>query len=482
MKHITRLCRLIGLFWLPLAALAATAARAGDVIDLVGNLSAGTGDVVLPALLDGTLVNPPESEKLGEHGRVRLTFTVNTDGTVSDIKITGPSKYWRLNDAAVASILSRAYTPATRGGTPVAVRIGAISSFRPDASDNGFDDLNEAQDLNLSCRYGTHRVAVDACTKLMDSGKLAPGNGLYPRANAYQQLGDYSRAAADYSRLIGPDVTKADLYRNRGFAYEGYGQYDKAVEDYAHAIQIDPNVAGTWWDRGFAYDRLGQHDRALADFDAAMKHRPRCDVVGIRGIGPDFAPPPGSLDENPHGPTIVQSPFHPVQDTGPGSGGRTGQASYARNQDPTEGKVSVVTAATCRPSWVSPLEDIADIKRGQPDEVQRLEYRCWARAAWDKDLDAALDDCNRALELYPLFIRAYATRGWVHFRKGDYAAAQRDTSAAIARNPRLASALYIRGLARLKTGDTPGAQADIFAARAADLEIAATYARYNIRP
>jgi hypothetical protein len=179
------------------------------------------------------------------------------------------------------------------------------------------------------------------------------------------------------------------------------------------------------------------------------------------------------------------SPFHPTAGMNPAGGlGALGRHTegFGRVQDPTNGKVAVTTSETCKPSWVLPLIDIADIVNGQPDEVQRREYRCWARAVWNEQLDAALADCSRAIQLNPGFVRAYATRGLVNTRMGNAAAAAKDFDIALAKNPRLASALYLRGLGKAKQGDIAGAQSDIFAARAIDPEIASTYARYNLGP
>jgi tetratricopeptide (TPR) repeat protein len=223
----------------------------------------------------------------------------------------------------------------------------------------------------------------------------------------------------------------------------------------------------------------------MTDFAVALEHRPKCEVVSIRGIGGDFGPPPHAFEENRHRPIMETSPFHPTPEMGP-AGGLSGQGrhteGFGRVQDPTNGKVAVVTSATCKPSWVLPLIDIADIVNGQPDEMQRREYRCWARAVWNEQLDDALADCNRAIWLNEGFVRAYATRGLVYTRMGNTAAAAKDYNTALRMNPRLASALYLRGLGKAQTGDTAGAESDIFTARTIDPEIASTYARYNLSP
>lgn len=483
------------LFGSVVAALLLLPAAAGafdsNVIDLVDNPPADAGRIVLPKLLDATLVNPPDSEDTKdnkkERGRVRLTFVVNTDGTVSDVKVTGASQYYRLNDAAVASILSRAYAPATLDGKPVAVRIWAIDTFDPDPTDTQFTAQTPEQAINYACRYGTHRVAVDACTQLMNSGHLQPAAALYPRANGYAQLGDWDKAAADYSKLISLSKDRADLYRNRGFAYEELGQYDKAVDDYSRAIKLDPMVVGYYYDRGFAYESLGKNDLAYGDFAAAMEHRPQCRKLETRGIGVDAPAAPVDTSGQPvENISQETNPFHETKGGGPGSlvdsGLGGGLATSAGASHGAGGnKTVVVRSGLCTPSWVTPVDQLQTVAADTPDEMQKREYRCWTLAVWNKELDSALADCNRAIELNPGFVRAYVTRGWVHMRAGDTATARADFNKALGENTRLASALYLRGLTEQKT-DTNASADDILKARAIDPEIASTYARYDIGP
>lgn len=64
---------------------------------------------------------PPISKRLGEQGKVILKFTVNTNGSVSDVKIAKSSGYSRLDHAAVACAGNWKYRPATQGGKPIAI-------------------------------------------------------------------------------------------------------------------------------------------------------------------------------------------------------------------------------------------------------------------------------------------------------------------------------------------------------------------------
>jgi len=141
----------------------------------------------------------------------------------------------------------------------------------------------------------------------------------------------------------------------------------------------------------------------------------------------------------------------------------------------------VVLSGLCTPSWVTPVDQLLAVTANTPDEMQKREFRCWTLAVWNKQLDSALADCDRALALNPGFVRAYVTRGWVRMRAGDRAKAQADFDKALDENTRLASALYLRGLMEAET-DSNAADEDILKARAIDPEIASTYARYDVGP
>lgn len=229
----------------------------------------------------------------GEQGTVVLTFAVNTDGSVSDVKVVQPAQSYRLNDAAVAQLLGRFYSPATQNGKPVAVRLASAAVFPEGAAAQMSDaSLDATADLQLSCRYGTHHIAVDACTALLVSGKVKPEDVLYPRARAYAELGQTTQAIADYDRLLGLKSNFAEFYRARGLLYEASHQYAHAVEDYGRAVAVADDVV-TRFDRGFAYTALGQQAPAATDFAVARAKASQCTVhIAGRGVGADTGPAP----------------------------------------------------------------------------------------------------------------------------------------------------------------------------------------------
>lgn len=105
---------------------------------------------------------------------------------------------------------------------------------------------------------------------------------------------------------------------------------------------------------------------------------------------------------------------------------------------------------------------------------------CWARAIAGVDLEKALADCDSALAQAPNDADALDSRGFVHFRLGQYDAAIVDYTAALKARPKTASSLFGRGLAEQKKGMAVEAKADLTAARAADANIDATFKAYGV--
>jgi tetratricopeptide (TPR) repeat protein len=95
-----------------------------------------------------------------------------------------------------------------------------------------------------------------------------------------------------------------------------------------------------------------------------------------------------------------------------------------------------------------------------------LNARCWMRAQAGLELDAALDDCNRAIKRASNQPQFLDSRGLVYLRKREYAAAIADYDAALAIAPKMAWSLYGRGVAKLALGRKTDGEADEAAAAA----------------
>ncbi|MCX6251086.1 MAG: tetratricopeptide repeat protein [Bacteroidetes bacterium] len=107
----------------------------------------------------------------------------------------------------------------------------------------------------------------------------------YNRGNTYNNLGQWERSITDFSKVIEIDPNNTKAYSNRGATYIILGQWDKAVADFSKTIEIDPEYAKAYSNRGIAYSNLGLWDRAIADFTKATENNPKLtDAYYNRGI------------------------------------------------------------------------------------------------------------------------------------------------------------------------------------------------------
>ncbi len=84
----------------------------------------------------------------------------------------------------------------------------------------------------------------------------------------------------------------------------------------------------------------------------------------------------------------------------------------------------------------------------------------YARAvtrALDKDYQGAVEDCNQAIALNPLFVEAYVERGVARYKLGDARGTLQDCNQALSINPQFVQAYYYQGRARYRLGYTQAA-------------------------
>jgi tetratricopeptide (TPR) repeat protein len=219
----------------------------------------------------------------------------------------------------------------------------------------------------------------------------------------------------------GTTTTLAIAYNNRGNAYTAKSDYDRAIQDFDQSIKLNPTYIKPLNNRGVAYLRKGEYDLAIEAFDEAITLNPN--------YGEAFA--------NRAGAHLKKNEYDRA----------------ARDYDAAIGL--------------------------DPNLKAVWSGRCWTRAILGA-LQAALEDCNRALQ-GPTNAATYDSRGLIYLKMGQPGAAIDDYSSALRSDPKLASALYGRGLAKLKMGDKAGGDIDISAAKTIQANIGDDFTRYGVR-
>jgi tetratricopeptide (TPR) repeat protein len=131
-----------------------------------------------------------------------------------------------------------------------------------------------AADDGELCVRGSGDAAIEACTRLLKSGRFDKRNLalIYSsRGNQWERKGDFDKAMQDHSEAIRTDSTYAAGYMHRGNAYARRGDYDRAIADHTESIRVDPTYANGFYNRGLTYSRKGDHERAIADFTSGIE-------------------------------------------------------------------------------------------------------------------------------------------------------------------------------------------------------------------
>ena len=96
----------------------------------------------------------------------------------------------------------------------------------------------------------------------------------YGRAIAYQNIGEFHKAIADYNKVLNAGPEYHESYYDRGNAYSDKGDFDQAISDYNKALQLFPNMAEIYNNRGLAYHNKGDIEHAISDYNRAIELSP----------------------------------------------------------------------------------------------------------------------------------------------------------------------------------------------------------------
>lgn len=227
----------------------------------------------------------------------------------------------------------------------------------------------------------------------------------------------------------GGEITAAAYYF-RGLEYELLGDSDHARPEFENAYRWFTIAMGSdrsnpepRANRAVVLMHLGRFDEALADYDAAIAATGRSYAYAGTRVHPNVADAGNT-----------QVPYYLMA---------RGAVSF-RRQDWT--------------SAIAAFDHAGDLA---PRNGDAQLYRCEARAAAGSDLEAADAACEHAIELNEAAPYSYFSRGFLRFKRGDFAGAAEDFARAANSDQGTDLALYALGVATVHLGRIEEGQAMI---------------------
>lgn len=286
---------------------------------------------------------------------------------------------------------------------------------------------------------------------------VAPAD--YP--SAWAEAGEAKRLKkldpliAAYAKHIADKPDDAPRYAERAQFYERVFERQQAIDDLTKAISIAPS-ASFYIARAALYRQLKQMPKAMADFSSATELDPKSApaINNLARLKADTGDMAGALD-------LLQQHIDEGGDD---------RYTYLAT------KAEIQAEHGNAPAALTLLDDA--ITR-TPGQAMLLNSRCWIKGTQQLQLDTALKDCTKAIELSDGPAAALDSRAMVYFRLHRLDDALADLAAALTRNPDLPGSLYLRGVIRRETGDKNAGDADIAAARGLRPEIDTEYRKYG---
>jgi len=129
------------------------------------------------------------------------------------------------------------------------------------------------------------------------------------------------------------------------------------------------------------------------------------------------------------------------------------------------------------------MKDADEVNAISADEADAHLNRCRMRTLAGRELDLALADCDKAIELDPRRTAAYSSvRGLVNLKLGRFKEAAADFDATLDRFPKYWFALFLRGVAERRLGDSVLGDADIAKAEQRDVGLADEIGNDGVTP
>jgi tetratricopeptide (TPR) repeat protein len=265
-----------------------------------------------------------------------------------------------------------------------------------------------------------------------------------------------AKTEALYAAFISAKPEDPARYRSRALYHATTFQRDLALSDLDKVISLDGSAAA-YLARGALLEEMGNKTKAAADYQTALGIDPSSKIaltrlgllqVAAGQIQAALAP----IDEHIASADDDKSDWLMIK------------AELLQKADDASGALAAMDGAIMVKSANAPL----------------LNLRCWIKGTLNTQLESALPDCTRAIELSENNTAAFDSRALVYYRLNRFEEALVDVNAALDRNPASSGSLFLRAAIERRLGRVRSADADAANARLITPHIDEEYAHWKI--
>jgi len=245
----------------------------------------------------------------------------------------------------------------------------------------------------------------------------------YYRANSYYYYGIfhgfrsidpffYDKAVSDFTKAIELNrrtFHTEDCYYYRGLAYFVKGEYDSAISDYSKAIELNPRYVRAYTSRASACHSKGDYGKAISDYTKAIKIAPQYNEA-YYNRGKAYSAK-GEFDH-------AISDYSKAIDMNPGDA----MANLCREHAYCHRGV----AYNSKGEHDKAISDFSKVIQIDPSAAKAYCHRGYTYGLHKREQDKAISDFSKAIEINPKYVSAYFNRACSYYIKKNYVKAWED--------------------------------------------------------
>ena len=290
------------------------------------------------------------------------------------------------------------------------------------------------------------------------------------RATAYSLKEDFDSAIEDCKSAIERDPNAADAYLILGMAFSNKNDFDLAIANYTEARNLQPNYLNAYYERGNAHSNRGDFNKAIADYTKVIELNPHHSIECYFNRGIAYSKKRQCDKAIADYSTVIQIEPNYV----PAYFNR-GITFAIITQVATYKILNKKTMFFLKNKGFSLILDVFCYKSGLETPPTREFTKSVATWVIIGDLDIAIIDFTRAIQLNPLLEKLYYNRGKVYASQNNFDMAITDYSTAIQLNPSYMRAYYHRAKVYLQQQQWEKAKTDLINVRNRGIDIIALF-------